>query len=184
MKKRGSRMKKRILVVEDEDKLRRVHRAAALSAGFDVDKAASAEEGLKVVRPRRPGAHRSQAAQHGRPAVSGVDPAAKRAGAGDRDDGLRQRRNRGGSHEGRRHGFPAQAVLARSPDAGGRQGARSARAARREPPAEGRAGPPLRVRQHHRPQPGHAGDLRHHRARGAHARHGAAGRRKRRRART
>ena len=42
-------MKKRILVVEDEDKLRRVLELQLASAGFDVDKAATAEEGLKVV---------------------------------------------------------------------------------------------------------------------------------------
>src|SRR5215831_13564188 len=42
-------MKTRILVVEDEEKLRRVIELQLLSSGFDVDKAASAEEGLKVV---------------------------------------------------------------------------------------------------------------------------------------
>src|SRR5579863_3021419 len=42
-------MKKRILVVEDEDKLRRVIELQLLSAGFDVDKATTAEEGLKIV---------------------------------------------------------------------------------------------------------------------------------------
>ena len=42
-------MKKRILVVEDEEKLRRVIELQLVSAGFDVDKAASAEEGLKIV---------------------------------------------------------------------------------------------------------------------------------------
>jgi DNA-binding NtrC family response regulator len=42
-------MKKRILVVEDEDKLRRVLELQLLSAGFDVDNAATAEDGLKVV---------------------------------------------------------------------------------------------------------------------------------------
>ena len=42
-------MKKRILVVEDEEKLRRVIELQLLSAGFDVDKAASAEDGLKIV---------------------------------------------------------------------------------------------------------------------------------------
>src|SRR5690349_11772886 len=42
-------MKKRILVVEDEDKLRRVIELQLLSAGFDVDKAATAEDGLKIV---------------------------------------------------------------------------------------------------------------------------------------
>jgi two-component system, NtrC family, response regulator AtoC len=42
-------MKKRILVVEDEEKLRRVVELQLLSTGFDVDKAASAEEGIKIV---------------------------------------------------------------------------------------------------------------------------------------
>jgi DNA-binding NtrC family response regulator len=42
-------MKKRILVVEDEEKLRRVVELQLLSSGFDVDKAASAEEGLRAV---------------------------------------------------------------------------------------------------------------------------------------
>ncbi len=42
-------MKKRILVVEDEEKLRRVIELQLVSGGFDVDKAATAEEALKVV---------------------------------------------------------------------------------------------------------------------------------------
>src|SRR5215475_13568310 len=42
-------MKKRILVVEDEEKLRRVIEMQLMSAGFDVDKAATAEDGLKIV---------------------------------------------------------------------------------------------------------------------------------------
>jgi DNA-binding NtrC family response regulator len=42
-------MKKRILVVEDEEKLRRVIELQLMSAGFDVDKAAAAEEALKIV---------------------------------------------------------------------------------------------------------------------------------------
>ena len=42
-------MKKRVLVVEDEEKLRRVIELQLTSAGFDVDKAATAEEGVKVV---------------------------------------------------------------------------------------------------------------------------------------
>jgi two-component system, NtrC family, response regulator AtoC len=41
-------MKKRILVVEDEEKLRRVIELQLASTGFDVDKAATAEEGLKI----------------------------------------------------------------------------------------------------------------------------------------
>ncbi|HEY1242925.1 MAG TPA: sigma-54 dependent transcriptional regulator [Bryobacteraceae bacterium] len=42
-------MKKRVLVVEDEEKLRRVIELQLTSAGFDVDKTASAEEGIKIV---------------------------------------------------------------------------------------------------------------------------------------
>src|SRR3954454_7650969 len=42
-------MKKRILVVEDEEKLRRVIELQLMSAGFEVDKAPTAEEGLKLV---------------------------------------------------------------------------------------------------------------------------------------
>jgi DNA-binding NtrC family response regulator len=42
-------MKKRILIVEDEDKLRRVLELQLSSAGFDVDQAATAEDGLRVV---------------------------------------------------------------------------------------------------------------------------------------
>ena len=42
-------MKKRILVVEDEEKLRRVIELQLISAGFDVDKAATAEEAVKIV---------------------------------------------------------------------------------------------------------------------------------------
>src|SRR6266850_4116222 len=42
-------MKKRILVVEDEEKLCRVLELQLTAAGFDVDKAGSAEEGLKLV---------------------------------------------------------------------------------------------------------------------------------------
>ena len=42
-------MKKRVLVVEDEEKLRRVIELQLTSAGFEVDKAATAEEGMKVV---------------------------------------------------------------------------------------------------------------------------------------
>ena len=42
-------MKKRILVVEDEEKLRRVIELHLVSLGFDVDQAATAEDGLKIV---------------------------------------------------------------------------------------------------------------------------------------
>jgi orotidine-5'-phosphate decarboxylase len=42
-------MKQRILVVDDEEKLRRVIELQLIAAGFDVDKAGSAEEALKMV---------------------------------------------------------------------------------------------------------------------------------------
>src|SRR5437867_7014124 len=42
-------MKKRILVVEDEEKLRRVIELQLTSAGFDVDKAGTAVDALKRV---------------------------------------------------------------------------------------------------------------------------------------
>ena len=42
-------MKRRILVVEDEEKLRRVIELQLVSAGFEVDKAGTAEDGLKIV---------------------------------------------------------------------------------------------------------------------------------------
>ncbi len=42
-------MKKRILVVEDEDKLRRIVELQLLDAGFEVDKAAKAEEALPLI---------------------------------------------------------------------------------------------------------------------------------------
>ncbi len=42
-------MKKRILVVEDEDKLRRILELQLLDSGFDVVKASSAEEGLPLI---------------------------------------------------------------------------------------------------------------------------------------
>jgi DNA-binding NtrC family response regulator len=42
-------MKKRILVVEDEEKLRRVIELQLISAGFDVDNVGTAEAGLKLV---------------------------------------------------------------------------------------------------------------------------------------
>ncbi len=42
-------MKKRILVVDDEEKLRRVIELHLISAGFEVDKARSAEEAIQLV---------------------------------------------------------------------------------------------------------------------------------------
>ena len=42
-------MKKRILVVEDEDKLRRIVELQLLDAGYDVDKASKAEEALPLI---------------------------------------------------------------------------------------------------------------------------------------
>lgn len=42
-------MKKRVLVVEDEDKLRRILELQLLDSGFDVEKAATAEEALPLI---------------------------------------------------------------------------------------------------------------------------------------
>ena len=42
-------MKHRILVVDDEEKLRRVIELQLSAAGFDVDKAASAEEDKRLI---------------------------------------------------------------------------------------------------------------------------------------
>ncbi len=67
-----TRMKKRILVVEDEEKLRRVIELQLISAGFDVDKAASAEEALKMVDRADLVLTDLQAAQHGRAAIAGA----------------------------------------------------------------------------------------------------------------
>ena len=74
-------------------------------------------------------------------------------GARDRHDGIRHRGECRRSDEVRGGGLPAEAVLARSPDGGGQQGAGGQRAARREPATEGRARAALPVRQHRRPQP-------------------------------
>ena len=41
-------MKQRVLVVEDEEKLRRVIQLQLQSAGFEVDQAGSAEEALRL----------------------------------------------------------------------------------------------------------------------------------------
>ena len=94
-------MKKRILVVEDEDKLRRVIELQLASAGFDVDKAASAEEGLKLV-------DRADLVLTDLrlPAMDGLEFLAlirrqNSRDAGDHDDRVRQRRKRGGGHESR-----------------------------------------------------------------------------------
>jgi hypothetical protein len=103
-------MKKRILVVEDEEKLRRVIELQLVSGGFDVDKAATAEEALKVVDRADLVLTDLQAAFHGRPGIPRRHPPPERARPGDHDDRVRQRGDRGGSHEGRRHRFSAQAV--------------------------------------------------------------------------
>ncbi len=94
-------MKATMLVVEDEEKLRRVVELQLKTAGFEVEQAGNAEEGLKLAEDadviltdlRLPG-------------MSGLDMLQKIrepgfAQAGDRDDGLRQHRDGGGSDEGR-----------------------------------------------------------------------------------
>jgi len=70
-------MKKRILVVEDEEKLRRVIELQLVSGGFDVDKAATPKRRSKW-SIARPGAHRLAAAFHGRPGISRRHPPPER----------------------------------------------------------------------------------------------------------
>ena len=130
-----NRMNKRILVVEDEEKLRRVIELQLQSAGFEVDKRrnrgrrpASSSTAPTWCSPicGCPGMDGLELLDRDAPAESAHSPVIMMTAFG-------TRRNRRGSHEGGRHRLPAQAVLARSSDAGGPQGARSARAARREP---------------------------------------------------
>ena len=42
-------MKRRVLVVEDEDKLRRILELQLVDSGFEVEKASSAEEALPLI---------------------------------------------------------------------------------------------------------------------------------------
>ena len=57
-------MKHTVLVVEDEDKLRRVLELQLSSAGFDVLKAGSAEDGLKLAGEADDHPDRPVAAEH------------------------------------------------------------------------------------------------------------------------
>ncbi len=174
-------MKKRILVVEDEEKLRRVIELQLVSAGFEVDKAASAEEGLKLVDradlvltdlklPNMDGLQflglirrqNSQVPVIVMTAFGSIETAVESMKAGATDFLLKP--------------FSLDHLMQVVHKAMEMRALRDENRA-----AEGRAGPPIRIRQHHRTQRADAGDLRHHRARGAHARHGAAGRRERRR---
>ena len=126
-------MKATILVVEDEEKLRRVVELQLKGAGFEVEQAASVEEAMRLTDRARRDPDRSAAAGSERPGTVGATAPARLAHAGNRDDGVREHRDGGGSDEGRGGGFSSQAVFARSPDDGGEQGAGAAVAARREP---------------------------------------------------
>jgi len=79
-------MKKRILVVEDEEKLRRVIELQLVSGGFDVDKAATAEEALKVVDRADLVLTDLRLPFHGRPGISRRHPPPERTRPGDHDD--------------------------------------------------------------------------------------------------
>ena len=87
-------MKPRILIVEDEEKLRRVLELQLQSAGFEVEQAGTAEEGLRLADRadlvltdlRLPGMDGLE--------LLARDPAAEPAHAGDRDDRLRHGRER------------------------------------------------------------------------------------------
>ena len=119
-----------ILVIEDEEKQRRVVGLHLASAGYEVKAAGTAEEGLKLAGDvdliltdlKLPG-------MDGLALLEKLE-CAELARAGDRDVGVRHGRERGRSHEERRGRFSAQAVFARSPERGGGKGAGSPQAAR------------------------------------------------------
>ena len=107
-------MKKRILIVEDEEKLRRVLELQLMSAGFDVDKAATAEEGLKLVDRADMVLTDLRLPRMERAGFPGRNPSSESAVAGRHDDCVRQRGDRGRGDESGRVGLPAQAGLART----------------------------------------------------------------------
>ena len=175
-------MKRRILVVEDEEKLRRVLELQLTSAGFEVDKARTAEEALKLVDradlvltdlrlPQMDGLELLAAIRR----QNSHTPVVVMTAFGTIETAVR-------GHESRRHRFPVEAVLARSPDDGGRRRrSKCARCATRTCKLREELGRRYDFDNIVGRSARHAGNLCHHRARGAHARHGAAGGRKRRR---
>ena len=77
----------RILVVEDEDKLRRVVQLHLESLGFEVEGAANAEQALPLAGLAGAGDHRFAPSRHGRHSTDQAIARARRAGGGDCDDG-------------------------------------------------------------------------------------------------
>ena len=88
-------MKATVLVVEDEEKLRRVIELQLKTAGFEVEQAGSAEDALQTGRRRRPDPHRSSAARHERSGIAREPAPPGLAHAGHRDDRVRKHRDRG-----------------------------------------------------------------------------------------
>ena len=94
-------MKSTVLVVEDEEKLRRVVELQLKTAGYEVEQAGTAEDALKladradviITDLRLPGDQR--------PGDAAATPQPGPAHARHRHDRFRQHRNRGGSHESR-----------------------------------------------------------------------------------
>ena len=152
-----------ILIVEDEAKMRRLLELNLGEDGFDtrLRRRRRSRRRDAPARSRRPRYHRSQVARHGRPRISPRRKAHECSAAGDCDDRLRHRRNRGRSHESRRQRLRAEAFLARRNAHGGAQRARRPPPARREPLAPRRTRQALRVSEHRGPQPENAGSARH-----------------------
>ena len=107
-------MKQRVLIVEDEEKLRRVVQFQLQSAGLDVDQAGSAEEALRV-------ADRADLilTDLKLPGMDGLQllaraPAAELPHARHCDDGVRLGGDCRRSNESRRSGFRHEAILTRS----------------------------------------------------------------------
>ena len=118
-------MKATVLVVEDEEKLRRVIELQLKTAGYEVEQAGSAEDALKL-------ADRADLilTDLRLPGISGLElldesPPPGYARAGDRHDSIRKHRDRSRGDEGRRSRFSPQAVFARSPHDRGEQSAGS-----------------------------------------------------------
>ena len=159
-------MKKCILVVEDEEKLRRVIELQLTSAGFEVEKASSAEEGLRradradlvLTDLRLPGMNGLELLAQIRrqnmhapvivmTAFGTVETAVEAMKCGAND-------------------FLMKPFSLDHPDGRRPEGARDAGAQRRKPRTAPGTVPSLPVRQHRGPQPADAGDFRDGRARG------------------
>ncbi len=100
------------MVVEDEEKLRRVVQLHLESQGFEVDGAASAEQGLPLAAAADLVITDLRLAGNGRHSTDQAIARARDAGGGDCDDGTWLSGKRGGSDEVGGGRFSAEAVFA------------------------------------------------------------------------